>query len=313
MAKNSLRILKRCIVVLHEDSQGYRMIANTLKLSRSTVVKIIQLFERAGSTQNRSRVGRPKKLSACAERHIQRLPLKDRRRSAISITTDIEEVGGGGQPDSAQTIRRTLQQIAVYGYHPRRKPLLRTIHKARKQLLKTCQKSTWITGTMSYGLMRWRLICLVPMASSRCGGDQVRSTKISVSCLQPSMVVGISWSGAACNGELHFFEGKMNSNMHSEILQPSMIPSLQKLGRRAVFQHDNDPKHTSKTTTALQKRPRVKVIDWPSMSPDWNLIVHLWVILKWKVEVRKSQISTISATSSWRSGRAFQWLSVKLW
>ena len=29
--------------------------------------------------------------------------------------------------------------------------------------------------------MRWRLICLVPMASSMCGGDQVRNTKISVS------------------------------------------------------------------------------------------------------------------------------------
>uniref|UniRef100_A0A4W5RJC5 Mitogen-activated protein kinase kinase kinase 4 n=1 Tax=Hucho hucho TaxID=62062 RepID=A0A4W5RJC5_9TELE len=42
-----------------------------------------------------------------------------------------------------------------------------------------------------------------------------------------------------------------------------MIPSLRRLGRRAVFQHDNDPKHTSKTTTALLKKLRVKVMDWP--------------------------------------------------
>ena len=35
------------------------------------------------------------------------------------------------------------------------------------------------------------------MASSMCGSDQVRCTKISVSCLQSSMVVGMSWSGAA--------------------------------------------------------------------------------------------------------------------
>ncbi len=46
-----------------------------------------------------------------------------------------------------------------------------------------------------------------------------------------------------------------------------MIPSLQRLGRRAVFQYDNDPKHTSKTTTALLKK--------------------LSGILKWKVEERK--------------------------
>ena len=73
----------------------------------------------------------------------------------------------------------------------------RYTRKHPNSLLKTCQQSTRITGTMSYGLMRWRLICLVPMASSMCGGDKVRSIKISVSCLQSSMVVGMSWSKAA--------------------------------------------------------------------------------------------------------------------
>ena len=58
--------LKRRIVALHGDGQGYKKITNTLKLSCSTVAKIIQHFKRAGSTQNRHRVGHPKKLSARA-------------------------------------------------------------------------------------------------------------------------------------------------------------------------------------------------------------------------------------------------------
>ncbi len=47
--------------------------------------------------------------------------------SAASIAAEVE--GVGGQPVSAQTIRRTLHQIG-----PRRKPLLKMMHKkARKQ------------------------------------------------------------------------------------------------------------------------------------------------------------------------------------
>ncbi len=46
---------------------------------------------------------------------------------------------------------------------------------------------------------------------------------------------------AAGTGELQFIEGTMNANMYCDILKQSMIPS----------QHDNDPKHTSKMTTAL--------------------------------------------------------------
>ena len=124
--------LKRCIVAQHEDGQGYKKIANTLKLSCSRLAKIIRRFKRAGSTQNRPRVGCPKKLSARTERHIQMLSLKDRRRSAVSIAAEIEEVGD--QPVCAQTIRRTLHQIDVHGCHPRKNPLLKTIHKkASKQ------------------------------------------------------------------------------------------------------------------------------------------------------------------------------------
>ena len=179
--------LKRRIVALHEDGQGYKKIANTVKLRCCTVAKIIQRFKR--------------KLSARAERHILMISLKDRRRSAVSIAAEIEEVcvcvWGVRllvlRPYVALHIKLVWITVTSGGSLLWR----RYTRKPTNSFLKTCQQSTWIIGTMSYSLVRWRLICLVPITSSMCCGDQVRSTKISVSCLQSSMVVRMSWSGAA--------------------------------------------------------------------------------------------------------------------
>ncbi len=91
MPKNS-EDMKINIVALHKDGVGYEKIAKTLKLSCSMVVKTIQWFNRTGSTQNRPRHGRPKKLSARAQRHIQRLCLGNRCMSAASIAAEVEGV-----------------------------------------------------------------------------------------------------------------------------------------------------------------------------------------------------------------------------
>ncbi len=103
---------------------------------------------------------------------------------------------------------------------------------------------------------------------------------------------------ASGTGELQFIEGTMNANMYCDILKQSTIPSLRRLGRRAVFQHNN-PKHTSKTTTALLNKLRVKVICGASSNGSWRSA--------------RSQTSTSSVKSSWRSGRRLQWQPVKLW
>ncbi len=88
---------------------------------------------------------------------------------------------------------------------------------------------------------------------SVCGGNKVRGTKRSVSCLESSM-------SAAGTVELQFIDGTMNANMYCDILKQSTIPSLWRLGHRA------------RVKVRVKGKLRVKVMDCSSMSPDLNPI-----------------------------------------
>ncbi len=150
--------LKKIIIALHKYGVGYKKIAKALKLSSSTVAKTIQRFNRTGSTQNRPRHGRPKKLSARAQRHIQRLCLGNRRMSAASIAAEAEGVVGGGvslsvlRPYAAHCIKLICMAVVPEG-----SLFLRwCTRKPANSLLKTSRLRTWITGTMACGLMRPR-------------------------------------------------------------------------------------------------------------------------------------------------------------
>ncbi len=184
------------IVALHKDGLGYKKFGNSLELSYSTVARVIQRFSKTGFTRNRPHKGRSKKLSPCAVRQVQKLASKNRHMSAASIALEVSEVEG--QLVSAQTICHTLQQVGLHGRRPRRKPLLKLVHK------KACKQFAEdnLANSMNYwNHVLWSDESKVNLFDS--DGVQhvwrrlVRSTKKIVPCLQSSMVVVASWSGAA--------------------------------------------------------------------------------------------------------------------
>ena len=106
--------------------------------------------------------------------------------------------GWEGQAVSDETIHRTLHRIGLHGCRPRRKPLLKMMHKkARNKFAEDKQ-----TKDMDH----WKHVLWSDETKiNLLGSDGVKCLwqqpgegyKTSVSCLQSSKVVGVSWSGAA--------------------------------------------------------------------------------------------------------------------
>ena len=91
--------------------------------------------------------------------------------------------------------------------------------------------------------------------------------------------------------------GTMKVSFYANILDNEFLQTLEYYGlekEEIVFQHDNDPKHTSRIARQWLKDNEVNVLEWAAQSPDLNPIEHLWAHLRQQLAKTKPAPTNIN-------------------
>lgn len=290
------------VIGLREGGLSFREIGNKVKCDPMTAQRLWKKLKDTGSTDDLPRAPRRRATTAREDRIIKLKTDRDSFANAVSITRDLK-AEYGRKIASAQTVRRRLKELGLNGRVARRKPLITPVQAAKRL--------QWAQTYINYTVEDWKNVEFSdesPFTLFPTCGRQYVWRRPGEEYLNKYLIPTVKHGGGMIQvwgaftyygvGPILRIEGKLTGEKYRQILKTHMAPHLRALmTQKAVkitFQHDNDPKHTSKVVKNYLKNAGFHVLDWASQSADLNPIENLWDQVKDQIEKRSDRASSLA-------------------